>query len=61
LVSGSLLVAALAERFVRGDVESRTAEIEAGAAVAEHELLAELAAVQERLRRIEFALRARTS
>ncbi|HEY6017965.1 MAG TPA: potassium channel family protein, partial [Gaiellaceae bacterium] len=57
---GSLLVAALAERFVHSQVEEETAEIEAGMELAEQELLGELVAIQQRLQRIELALRART-
>jgi voltage-gated potassium channel len=57
---GSLLFAALAERFVRIEVAEEAAEVEAGVTSAEHALLGELAVVQERLRRVESALRAGT-
>ncbi len=56
---GSLLVAALAERFVRGEVAEGTAEVETELHLAEADLLSELAAVQARLQRIEAALRGR--
>jgi voltage-gated potassium channel len=58
---GSLIVAALAERFVRSNVAASTDALAGDVALAEHELLAELRGVQERLGRIEAQLRRRAT
>jgi voltage-gated potassium channel len=58
---GSILIGAVAERFVQRDVQTETAEVERQLAATDDDLLSELRDLSARLARIEAALGDRTS
>jgi voltage-gated potassium channel len=58
---GSLLLAALAQRFVAAEIHEETAEIESEVARAEEDVIGEIAEIRSRLERIERRLRAQSA
>jgi voltage-gated potassium channel len=56
---GSILIGAVAERFVQRDVQTETVEVQRQLEVTDDELLSELRDLSARLARIEAALRDR--